>query len=86
MNFVRNDFAKHIIQYHEDLNNQGHIKIKNSALTLKYNEDIIGGSINIDHSIQVGKLFWMIVALLPHVLGNMIHRQIGHSKPFYEVK
>ena len=69
MNFVRKDFAKNIIQYHKDFNNQGHDAIKNSALTLKESEDIIGENSKIDHSIQVGKLFWIIVALLPDPQG-----------------
>ena len=72
MNFVRKDFAKNIIQYHKDFNNQGHATIKNSALTLEYSDIIIGNKIKINHSIQVGKLFWMIAALLPEADGNMI--------------
>ena len=61
MNFVRKDFAKNIIKYHKDLNPQGHDVIKNSALTLKHTKEIIEGYIKIDHSIQVGKILWIIV-------------------------
>ena len=86
MNFVRKDFANNIIQYHKDLNRQGHDVIKNSALTLKHTEKIIKGYIKIDHSIQVGKLFWMIAALLPNAQGNVIHIQMRGLKPFYEVE
>ena len=86
MNFVRKDFAKNIIKYHKDLNRQGHDVIKNSALTLKHTEKIIEGNIKIDHSIQVGKLFWMIATLLPSTQGNIIHIQMGDSKPFHKVK
>ena len=66
MNFVRNDLSKKIIQYHEDFNDQGHVTIRNSAITLDICKSSDGidkceNEIKMDHSIQVGKILWIIV-------------------------
>ena len=76
LNFVRNDLGKKIIQYHEDSNNQGLVTIRNSGITLDFSAADFSKGINlsdqkesrikIDHSIQVGKMLWMIAVISQH--------------------
>ena len=71
LNFVRNDLGKKIIQCHEDCNNQGLVMIRNSAINLDFYDGINlpnqkENKIKIDHSIQVGKMLWMIAVISQH--------------------
>ena len=62
LNFVREDIGINIIQYHSDLNKQGHTTIKRSSLALKFEHYMGFSSVNIQfhHTIQLGDKIWMI--------------------------
>ena len=71
LNFVRNDLGKKIIQYHEDFNNQGLVMIRKSAINLDFYDgmnlsDQKENKIKIDHTIQVGKMLWIIAVISQH--------------------
>ena len=78
LNFVRNDLAYQIVQYYENLNNQGHLTIKNSAINLQFKGESLEyakeNKIIIDHSIQVGNKIWMLGGKTKY--GNSIFKSI----------
>ena len=62
LNFVREDIGTNIIQYHSDLNKQGHKTIKKSSLALKFIDEngFSSQDIKYHHTIQLGDKIWMI--------------------------
>ena len=87
LNFVREDIGTNIIQYHSDLNKQGHTTIKRSSLALSFEQETGVSSVNIQfhHKIQLGDKIWMIgyfndgkFAMPMHALKRLSTLSIGY--------